>query len=223
MKIRTDGSQAFNVPNDEEGHVFLKLLRKFRNRGWYYRARGRGSREEHGDANGIEQEHSEWMAVYMSPKAGRRIPDVSPYSVRRAVARALTTSFNEHTYPSPSGSDTHPSPSAFTLLQSHPTGGGEGGDTQSGSNPYVMSREAHERWIARANASAARWSWSHPRPSNWRKCATAQPAPEDIAELTHAEQEILERVLQYMSNVELQNWDPASATTFHSLFNKLVD
>ena len=68
MKIKTRGSQAFNVPNDEEGRGFLKLLRKFRNRGWHYRALGRGSRKEHGCQASIAQEHSEWMAVYLNDR-----------------------------------------------------------------------------------------------------------------------------------------------------------
>ena len=220
MKIRTDGSQAFNVPNDEEGHVFLKLLRKFRNRGWYYRARGRGSRKEHGEANGIEQEHSEWMAVYMSPKAGRCIPDVSPHSVRRAVARALTASFNEHTrysysqpiypidqavnqaVPEAFSRHTHPSPSAsdnrsaFDFLQSHPTGGGEGGGVQI--NPDMVRVDPFVGVVVGA----------------------AQQAPEDTVELTHAEQAILDRVLCSAAG---DVWSEGDQVTVDSLVNKLVD
>lgn len=66
MKIRTQGNQAFNVPNTEEGQLFLRLLRKFRNRRWFYRARGRGSRKEHGDASYIPKAFSEWFAVYLT-------------------------------------------------------------------------------------------------------------------------------------------------------------
>ncbi len=65
MKIRTRGAQAFNVPNDPLGRMFLHLLKRYRNRGWYYRARGRGSRKEHGCRDSIPKEYSEWMAVYM--------------------------------------------------------------------------------------------------------------------------------------------------------------
>ena len=65
MKIRTRGAQAFNVPNDPLGRMFLHLLKRYRNRGWYYRARGRGSRKEHGCQASIPKEYSEWMAVYM--------------------------------------------------------------------------------------------------------------------------------------------------------------
>lgn len=68
MRIRTQGNQAFNVPNTEEGHLFIRLLRKFRNRSWHYRARGRGSRQEHGDQHGIPQEFAEWFAVYLKDR-----------------------------------------------------------------------------------------------------------------------------------------------------------
>lgn len=72
MNIQTQGKQAFNVPNDSEGQEFLRLLHKFRNPGWYYRARGRGPRKEHGTALDISQTHSAWLAVYLTqenPKA----------------------------------------------------------------------------------------------------------------------------------------------------------
>ncbi len=79
MKIKTQGSQAFNVPNNPLGRFFLHLLKRYRNRGWYYRARGRGSRKEHGCQASIPKEHSEWMAVYMSPKtAYGYMPNVAP-------------------------------------------------------------------------------------------------------------------------------------------------
>jgi hypothetical protein len=76
MKIRTRGNQAFNVPNTEEGHLFVRLMRKFRNRGWYYRARGRGSRKEHGDQAGIPQQFAEWFAVYLNKEAPQ--PQANP-------------------------------------------------------------------------------------------------------------------------------------------------
>lgn len=78
MNIKTSGNQVFNVPNNEEGREFLRLLRKFRNRGWHYRARGRGSRKEHGCQHGIGQEHSEWMAVYMDNVKRVRRPAAPP-------------------------------------------------------------------------------------------------------------------------------------------------
>ena len=65
MEIQTQGSQTFNVPNNEEGRTFLKLMEKFRNKGWHYRIRGRGPRRDHGTQYHIPQQHSEWMAVYL--------------------------------------------------------------------------------------------------------------------------------------------------------------
>ena len=92
MKIRSRGAQVFNVPNTKEGHVFLKLLRKFRNRGWYYKARGRGSRKEHGSQDSIPQEHAEWLAVYMTSKnASWQGVRIGPLLDRWALAE-----FNSH-------------------------------------------------------------------------------------------------------------------------------
>lgn len=73
MTIRTSGQQAFNVPNDEEGRKFLELMKRYRNKGWTYRARGRGHRSapegvfdpHFGSPASICQENSEWMAVYL--------------------------------------------------------------------------------------------------------------------------------------------------------------
>ncbi len=65
MKIQTQGSQTFNVPNNEEGRTFLKLMEKFRNKGWHYRIRGRGTRKYHGAQAHIPKQYSEWMAVYL--------------------------------------------------------------------------------------------------------------------------------------------------------------
>jgi len=73
VKIHTFGSQAFNVPNDEEGRTFLQLMRKYINRPlWRYSARGRGPRLRPGDTHvsfsrslGIPQHESKWLAVYL--------------------------------------------------------------------------------------------------------------------------------------------------------------
>ncbi len=71
-RIKSKGAQAFNVPNDSEGREFLRLLRKFRNRGWSFHARGRGPRKLPGDLYvsfrrqlSIPQSDSEWIAVYL--------------------------------------------------------------------------------------------------------------------------------------------------------------
>lgn len=78
MKIRTSGHQAFNVPNDEEGRKFLEMVRRYRNKGWTYRARGRGPRSapegvfdpHFGSPASISQANSEWMALYLHSKRG---------------------------------------------------------------------------------------------------------------------------------------------------------
>jgi hypothetical protein len=62
--IESNGSQLFNVPNTQEGRVFINNLRHFVNNGQRFRCRGRGSRKEHGDANYVPLDHSEWIAVY---------------------------------------------------------------------------------------------------------------------------------------------------------------
>jgi hypothetical protein len=73
VRIETLGGQAFNVPNDEEGRTFLRLMRKYLNRPlWRYLARSRGPRKRAGDAFvsfsrslSIPQAESKWLAVYL--------------------------------------------------------------------------------------------------------------------------------------------------------------
>jgi hypothetical protein len=60
MKIKTDGNQTFNVPNNEEGKEFMRLIRKFRNRGVYYRRRARGEGKV-----SLSSPECKWMAVYL--------------------------------------------------------------------------------------------------------------------------------------------------------------
>lgn len=65
-KIKTQGSQAFNVPNTEEGKAFIKLLRKFANYpDCSISCRGRGSRKNGGNQAYIPIRLSEWIAVYI--------------------------------------------------------------------------------------------------------------------------------------------------------------
>ena len=60
--IKTNGAQAFNVPNDDEGRTFLRLLRKFINRPrWRFRSYGRGPRPRWS----VSQAQAEWIAVYL--------------------------------------------------------------------------------------------------------------------------------------------------------------
>ena len=64
-KIISKGTQIFNVPNNAEGMDFLKLAKKFKQKGVYLNKKGRGSRKEHGCQEFIELEYSEWIAVYL--------------------------------------------------------------------------------------------------------------------------------------------------------------
>ena len=81
-RIKSTGAQAFNVPNDSEGNEFLRLLRKFRNKGWSYHARGRGPRKLPGEnyvsfrrQSSIPKTDSKWMAVYLdNTKKGPAFP-----------------------------------------------------------------------------------------------------------------------------------------------------
>jgi len=69
MKIETTGNQYFSVPNDSEGRLFIKQLRKNLNRKKYKIAlMGRGSRQVHGNSRNIAPKNSEWIAVYIRQK-----------------------------------------------------------------------------------------------------------------------------------------------------------
>ena len=63
--IQTGGAQAFNVPNDDEGRTFLRLMRKFINRPrWRFRGLGRGPKTACGRRK-ISHAQAEWIAVYL--------------------------------------------------------------------------------------------------------------------------------------------------------------
>lgn len=70
-KIKSEGSQAFNVPATDEGKEFVKLLRKFSNRpDCRISVRGRGKRAVNGQsarhyASHVPLGFSEWFAVYV--------------------------------------------------------------------------------------------------------------------------------------------------------------
>ena len=84
MRIKTVGHQAFNVPNDEEGRKFLEKMRCYLNKGWTYRARGRGPRSapegvfdpHFGSPHSISQANSEWIAVYLHEQRAAGIETV---------------------------------------------------------------------------------------------------------------------------------------------------
>ena len=66
--ITTNGSQAFNVPNNDEGRTFLRLMRKFINRPrWRYRGMGRGDRF---GQRSVTQSRSKWIALYLGHGEG---------------------------------------------------------------------------------------------------------------------------------------------------------
>ena len=60
------GNLFNHIPNNEEGELFLSLLRKYANRKTIavIKARGRGSRKEHGNAYSIPIKHSERLHIY---------------------------------------------------------------------------------------------------------------------------------------------------------------
>jgi hypothetical protein len=90
-KIVSEGNQTFNVPNNEEGNVFIKSLRKFSNpkKKNEFTLRGRGSRIEYAKKVGsynaqtsISKEFAEWFAVYMDSNAESRQKLVSELYTR---------------------------------------------------------------------------------------------------------------------------------------------
>lgn len=227
MKIRTRGNQAFNVPNDEEGHNFLKLLRKFRNRGWHYRAKGRGSRKEHGCQHGIAQEHSEWMAVYLDH---RRQKPQTAFAVYNGVSLA-------------GFADSPPAvnvPGTFTLNMaewSGPVGMGDGvaiaqgtglayasdvHGVQVGDNPVGVAIHNHVGLIGESEATVEVNIFPDP-PLNI--AVPAQPVqPEPDVELNPDEQILLEDILCKMVNqYEIQEWPEEKQKIFDSLYEKMVD
>lgn len=76
-KIKSEGNQLFNVPNNDEGKSFMELARKYRNNGFHLNCKGRGSRKDHGDSYNIPLEHSEWFAVYPVMKYENRHGGIS--------------------------------------------------------------------------------------------------------------------------------------------------
>ena len=60
------GNLFNHVPNDEEGKLFVALLRKYANRDTIkvIKARGRGSRKEHGDASSLPIKYAERLHIY---------------------------------------------------------------------------------------------------------------------------------------------------------------
>ncbi len=263
MVIKTRGKQAFNVPNDPLGRVFLHLLKKYRNRGWYYRARGRGPREHHGNQNDIPQEHAEWLAVYLGhDRDWEYTPNVAPQEIHKPVFNRAplvdpTYSFN-WTGAGELGDriETNPCASGRVGVGSLATGSLATLDVVEWSAPISIgdrvaltpfgkayNAEARGADPLRPVGLAARDSRGsigegeaevdvdlgtrnpvdHGELQNLPPEVEAAPPEEDTVELTPREQEILERVLEYMDNVELQHWEPGDRLIFRHLFEKLVD
>jgi 23S rRNA C2498 (ribose-2'-O)-methylase RlmM len=70
IKIKSKGHQLFNVPNNEEGREFIRLMRKFNNKK-RFDLKGRGSRLVFAKATNaytaqcsLRKSYSEWFAVY---------------------------------------------------------------------------------------------------------------------------------------------------------------
>jgi hypothetical protein len=102
-KIKTLGTQSFNVPNTPEGNQFIRNLRKFSNKDCYFVARGRGSRKAYAESRGsnrvigtpqssVPAQFAEWFAVYIRSEKDR--PEVYKNLMKDILKRE--ESFYEH-------------------------------------------------------------------------------------------------------------------------------
>jgi len=75
--IRTNGTQMFNIPNNEEGRFFIKLVQKFLNSSKYkISSRGRAKRRRllaeldnrFYNRSDIPIAQAEWIALYVKNK-----------------------------------------------------------------------------------------------------------------------------------------------------------
>ena len=66
-KIKSEGKQVFNIPNTAEGQHVYKMMKKFKNKGYQFRVKGRGGKrkERGGDGSYIAFEKGDWFAVYI--------------------------------------------------------------------------------------------------------------------------------------------------------------
>jgi hypothetical protein len=234
MKIRTTGRQAFNVPNNEEGHLFVRLLQKFRNRGWYYRARGRGSRQEHGNQYSIPQEHAEWLAVYLrskwteqsinalvdmySPTGRIRPVEPEPQPVAMSQSTVYSVPMAEWSHPIEVGS-----PVAINAAGQVYAVGLHGmealtnrlGTAVSNSNGPIGEGEGQINIVLDPAVSH--------RPLLQSAIGEKAPEPENEVELTVAEQEMLGSLLQNWADTEVEYWPEEEGNVFQGLYEKLVD
>ena len=42
MKIKSEGKQVFNIPNTPEGQKVYEMMKKYKNKGYYFDLNGRG-------------------------------------------------------------------------------------------------------------------------------------------------------------------------------------
>ena len=86
-----------HIPNDEEGNLFIKQLRNYINRDLVkgVRARGRGSRKEHGNAYGISQKYAERLHLYFDyQEDNKSIENIDlAYKTKRKLEK-ITQSLN---------------------------------------------------------------------------------------------------------------------------------
>lgn len=228
MKIRTRGNQAFNVPNTEEGHLFIRLLRRFRNHNWYYRARGRGSRKEHGCQASIPQEHAEWLAVYLEKQKAQARPPPSLWVTDFGSGPRI-----QH------GPDYYDAMfSGHVAEWSAPIGPGE--PVAVDQNGRIYNAEVHgvgetgiQIGVALGPSQGAIGEGEARVPVRLDLGdALLPPAMEmpiaekvdDAVELTAKEQGLLEEILFKLHNEYVtQNWTEEKQEIFDSLFEKLAD
>ena len=59
----------YSIPANEEGKLFLKLLKKYLNKARYkIRVKGRGTRKYHGNSQNLPLKYAEHFAVYIDTK-----------------------------------------------------------------------------------------------------------------------------------------------------------
>ena len=203
MKIRTRGKQAFNVPNNAEGHKFIELLRKFRNRGWYYRARGRGSREHYGSQSSIEQAHAEWLAVYMEhSKEWLHSPSIAPWERQEGPMIRIRE-------------EAHPHRIREVV---HPLGNMTVNDHSGNAVPET--RVAGIVGMTGRPRDAQLFVNEH----SGNGLNVAPPGePEDVAELTPEESGLLEDILESTFANWGGNISDEKQALFDTLMNKLID
>ena len=237
MKIRTRGAQAFNVPNTEEGNLFLQLLRKFRNRGWHYRARGRGPRKEHGNQYSVPQEHAEWLAVYLEQKSkwhdGQWVNPAQP-----AMAFYHNVNLADFGQPEPEPVAVNNGGGIYIasvaewsspFIQGSPVAV-DGGGTVYNSAPHGLQPGTQNIGFAIGESQGLIGEGEgvvHVQLNPWVSHVDlnppAAPKADNEVVLTPDEQGMLEKILDNLADNEVGHWDPEDRDVFDALYDKLVD